>query len=225
MSKILLVENNKDFAYALKWHFEKSKFTIITCTTGQEAIALFNKNLPDLLLLDINLDGELTGMDIAKKIRKVDKNTPIIFMSGENNSPKDVIEGFNIGCSFFLKKPLSIEEIEVHINAVLDTSVTKDSYKFNRCTFNPIEKSMFFNGNKESLSGKECQVFQILANHYTQTVALTDIMENIWKDTLMEESLRNIVSSLRKKLKGKELEIETIKGVGYRLQETTIIGL
>lgn len=223
MKKILLVENNIDFAYALKWHFERSEFAIITCTTGQEAIDLFNKNLPDLLLFDINLDGELTGMDVAKEIRKIDKNTPIIFMSGENNSPKDVIEGFNIGCNFFLKKPLSIEEIEIHINAVLDTSATKDSYKFNRCTFNPIEKLIFFNGNKESLSEKECQVLQILADHCTQIVKLTDIMETIWQNTLMEESLRNIVSSLRKKLKGKELEIETIKGIGYRLQETVII--
>jgi DNA-binding response OmpR family regulator len=223
MKKILLVENNIDFAYALKWHFEKTKFNIITCTTGQEAIYLFNKNIPDLLLFDINLDGDLTGMDVAKEIRKIDKNIPIIFMSGENNSPNDVIEGFNIGCNFFLKKPLSIEEIETHINALLDTSAIKDTYKFNRCTFNPIEKSLFFNGNKESLSEKENQVLQILADHCTQVVELTDIMNTIWKDTLMEESLRNIVSSLRKKLKGKELEIETVKGVGYRLQETVII--
>ena len=222
MKKILLVENNKDFAYALKWHFEKSEFTIYTCTTGQEAIDIFNKNLPNLLLLDINLDGELTGMDVAREVRKNDKNTPIIFMSGENNSPKDVIEGFNIGCNFFLKKPLSIEEIEIHIKVILDTRIDKDSYKFNHCTFNPIEKSIFFNGNKESLSKKENQVFQTLADHCTQIVTSTDILETVWKDTLMEESLRNIVSSLRKKLNGTELEIETIKGVGYRIHEITI---
>lgn len=219
MNKLLLAENNQDFAYVLKWHFEQIGFEIYTSTKGEEALNLFKLKQPDIILLDINLDGDISGKDVAREIRKIDTHTPIIFMSGESKSPTDVVEGFNIGCNFFLKKPLSIEEIEVHVNAVLNTSTSKNTYKFNACTFNPIEKLIFCNGSKETLSEKECQVLVTLADQCAQTVSLTYILDTVWKDTFMEESLRNIISSLRKKLKGKGLEIETIKGAGYRLQE------
>jgi DNA-binding response OmpR family regulator len=220
MKKLLLAENNQDFAYVLKWHFEQTGFEIYTSTKGEDALNLFKINQPDIILLDINLDGDITGKDVAREVRKIDKITPIIFMSGESKSPTDVVEGFNIGCNFFLKKPLSIDEIDVHVNAVLNTSITKNTYKFNHCTFNPSEKSLFQNGSKETLSEKECQVLQVLADHCSQAVNLTYIMETVWQDTLMEESLRNIVSSLRKKIKGKGLQIETIKGVGYKLEDS-----
>lgn len=59
----------------------------------------------------------------------------------------------------------------------------------------------------------------MLVNHLSETVSLTDILMNIWHDTLMEESLRNIISSLRKKIDGKGLVIETVKNKGYRLDK------
>lgn len=220
MKKIVIAENNEDFAYVIKWHFEQKDFKVHTSNTGEEAIELYKKEAPDIILLDINLDGEIDGKEVAREIRNIDKYTPIIFMSGESKSPKDVVEGFDIGCNFFLKKPLSIEEIEAHILALLNTNTSKSLYKFMHCSFDTNERVILFLGEKEYLSEKEAQVLQYLADYISQTVELDAITKKIWNDTFMEESLRNIISSLRKKIVGKGLQIVTIKNQGYRLEET-----
>lgn len=220
MKKIVIAENNEDFAYVIKWHFEQKDFKVHTSNTGEEAIELYKKEAPDIILLDINLDGEIDGKEVAREIRNIDKYTPIIFMSGESKSPKDVVEGFDIGCNFFLKKPLSIEEIEAHILALLNTNTSKSLYKFMHCSFDTNERVILFLGEKEYLSEKEAQVLQYLADYISQTVELDAITKKVWNDTFMEESLRNIISSLRKKIVGKGLQIVTIKNQGYRLEET-----
>lgn len=62
-------------------------------------------------------------------------------------------------------------------------------------------------------------MFLILAEKLSETVRLDDILQKVWHDTLMEESLRNIISSLRKKIDGKGLVIQTVKNKAYRLEK------
>lgn len=219
MKKILIAENNQDFAYVIQIYFEKKGYKILKAITGKEAIALFEKNLPDIVLLDINLDDMIDGKEVARNIRKLDKKIPIIFMSGESKASKDVVEAFDIGCNFFLKKPVSIDELEVHINALEQTYTTQDIYKFNQCLFSSKERVLISEGKKEKLSEKESKVLQYLCDYLGETVRLADITEYVWADTFMEESLRNIISSLRKKIKNKGLKINTLKNIGYQLEE------
>ncbi|MBV7440345.1 response regulator transcription factor [Weeksellaceae bacterium TAE3-ERU29] len=217
MKRILIVENNQDFAYAIQWHFQQKGFQVESISSGEKAIELYQNCLFDVILLDINLDGEIDGKEVARFIRNIDKQIPIIFMSGESKSPKDVVEGFEIGCNFFLKKPVSIEEIEVHINALQKTK-SKSVYEFKQCIFNADEQILIANGNNENLSEKETQVLRYLAENFFKIVPLADISEEVWDDAFMEESLRNIISSLRKKINDKGLKITTIKSKGYRLE-------
>lgn len=220
MDAILIAENNVDFAYAIEWHFEQNGFSVLSTTTGEKAIELFDNKKVDLILLDINLDGEIDGKAVARHIRSKNKTVPVIFMSGESKTPADVVEGFNIGANFFLKKPLAISEIDAHVKAALKISENSDrQYKFEHCTFVPSERIICFENQKEYLSDKENGVLTILVNNISETISLEDILQKVWHDTLMEESLRNIISSLRKKIEGKGLVIETVKNKGYRLEK------
>lgn len=219
MNTILIVENNIDFAYAIQWHFEQNGYSIISTTFGEEAISIFDRQKVDLVLLDINLDGSINGKSVAQHIRSVHKSTPIIFMSGESKSPTDVVEGLEIGANFFLKKPLAIAEIEAHVKIALKATESADKhYRFEQCTYIPNERIIRFGSGKEHLSDKENGVFTMLIAHISEVVLLEDILEKVWHDRLMEESLRNIISSLRKKIDGKGLIIETLKNRGYRLE-------
>lgn len=221
MNTILIAENNVDFAYAIEWHFEQNGFTVLSTTTGEKAIELFDKQDIAVILLDINLDGDIDGKAVARYIRSKNKTIPLIFMSGESKTPIDVVEGLNIGANYFLKKPLAISEIEAHVKAALKISESTDrQYLFERCTFVSSERIIRFENQKEYLSDKENGVLTILADHLSATVPLEDILQKVWHDTLMEESLRNIISSLRKKIEGKGLVIETVKNKGYRLEKT-----
>jgi DNA-binding response OmpR family regulator len=214
---ILIAENNQDFAYVIQWHFEQKGYRVFFSTSGEETIELFAHNQPDIVLLDINLDDKISGKDVARKIRTLNKYVPIIFMSGENKSPADVVEGFEIGCMYFLKKPVTIEEIDIHVNAALKMKPSHSTYKFDNCSFLFEDRVILFDGKKEYLSDKEAAILRILCDYFTEIVLLPDILQAVWHDTFMEESLRNVISSLRKKLNGKGLSIETVKNKGYRL--------
>ncbi len=144
-------------------------------------------------------------------------------MSGESKTPTDVVEGLEIGANFFLKKPLAISEIDAHVRATLKNLENADKqYQFDQYIFIPGERIIRFGNQKEYLSDKENSVFSILCEHISQTVPLTDILQKVWHDTLMEESLRNIISSLRKKIDGKGIVIETVKNKGYRLEKKRV---
>ena len=215
--KILIAENNRDFAYVIQWHFEQKGFRVFFSTSGEESIALFTQNQPDIVLLDINLDDKINGKEVARRIRSLNKYVPIVFMSGENKSPADVVEGFEIGCVYFLKKPVTIEEIDIHVTTALKMKPSNSIYKFDKCSFIFDERVLISGNKKEYLSEKEAAVLRILSDRLSEIVALPDILQAVWHDTFMEESLRNVISSLRKKLAGKGLSIETIKNRGYRL--------
>lgn len=220
MSTILIAENNVDFAYAIQWHFEQRDFTVFAVTTGESAIEIFDSYNIDIVLLDIHLDGETNGKSVARHIRHNNTTVPIIFMSGESKTPMDVVEGLEIGANYFLKKPLSIMEIDAYVRTSLNMLQSNNQqFQFENCSFLPEERILKSGNKKEYLSDKENRVFLILVSRLSETVSLTDILINVWHDTLMEESLRNIISSLRKKIDGKGLVIETVKNKGYRLDK------
>lgn len=221
MNTILIAENNVDFSYALKWFLENKGYRVIVCEYGEKAIEAFD-HIADisLVLLDINLDGEVSGSDVLQHIRKEDENIPIIMMSGENKSPSDVINGLEAGANIFLKKPLSLEEIEAYIKSALKKRSTeeKDKYAIGDITLYPLRRTLELRNEIEYLSDKECRVLQLLLSNSPQLVSLDTLLSTIWGDTRKEESLRNIISALRKKLKNSSIEISTVKLEGYLLQ-------
>ncbi|MBS9768384.1 MAG: response regulator transcription factor [Flavobacteriaceae bacterium] len=217
MKTLLIVENNTDFAYVVEWYFQQKGLNVLTATNGENALELYNTHSPDILLLDINIDGEIDGKEVARRIRNSDKYTPIIFMSGESKSPNDVVEGFDIGCSFFLKKPVTVEEIEVHINVVLNTETIQTIYKTSGASFDVEERTFSFSGKKEYLSEKEAKVLQVLMDYKNTTVEFQTFFDRVWGGELAEESLRNNISSIRKKINSTSIQITTIKNKGYRL--------
>jgi DNA-binding response OmpR family regulator len=220
MKTILIAENNKDFAYVIHWFFTGKGYRVHTSPTGEEALRLHASVAPDVILLDIGLDGEIDGKEVARRVRVRDRQTPVIFMSGESNSPADVVDGFQIGCDFFLKKPVSLEEIEAHVLAALKEGPARpgSAYRLGKLRFDARERLLSGQDVSETLTGKETDVLRMLAEHEGTTVETTDLLLHAWGTDDKEESLRNCISTLRKKTDGQGIIIETIKGRGYRLK-------
>ncbi len=193
MNKLLIVENNVDFAYVIDWHFQSLGMTVFSVTDGSEALKIHDSERPDAILLDINLDGEMDGKEVARKIRTKDLATPIIFMSGETNSPKDVAESHTIGCSYFLKKPISIKELEIYIKEVLKTT-EQGEYKLNNTIVNFNNRTVVFGSKTEYLSDKENQVLHLLIGNLGKVVPLEMFLKTIWNGDLAENTLRNKIS-------------------------------
>lgn len=218
METILLVENNRDFSYVIQWYFANKGYTVYASETGEKALVLFKEHTPTIVLMDISLDGEMSGKEVARQIRTTNQNVPIIFMSGENNSPTDVVDALGLGGNFFLKKPVSLEEIEAHVLVALKSKQTEaDEISLGQTALLFKERMIKGAHGNESLTEKESDVLQVLALQPNTVIQTSEILNRVWGDDDKEESLRNSISSLRKKLKETDLQIETVKGVGYRL--------
>ena len=108
-TRVLYVEDEEVLAMLVRDHLERNGFEVHWVANGNEAEAIFREVKPDLCILDIMLPG-LSGYEIGKVIRAVDKAVPIIFLTARSES-KDVVEGFKSGGNDYLKKPFSLVEL------------------------------------------------------------------------------------------------------------------
>ncbi|MFH1577690.1 MAG: response regulator [Candidatus Omnitrophota bacterium] len=112
MNKILFVDDELDTREFAANFFRKRKFEVITAASGQEAIDLFNKENPDLILLDIKMEG-MTGIEVLECIRQKDQTIPIIMVSGKDPQKDDVLKKCNgLGILEYIHKPLELDELE-----------------------------------------------------------------------------------------------------------------
>ena len=107
--KIILAEDEPALAQIIKESLETRNFEVILCKNGEEASSEFLKSKPDILVLDVMMPKK-DGFTLAKEIRKIDKKTPIIFLTAKSQT-QNVVDGFHFGGNDYLKKPFSMEEL------------------------------------------------------------------------------------------------------------------
>jgi DNA-binding response OmpR family regulator len=222
-SKILYVEDEEVLAMLVRDHLERSGFEVHWSGDGSEAVKLFKDVKPDLCILDIMLPG-ISGYEIGKAIRSLDKTIPIIFLTAKSES-KDVVEGFRSGGNDYLKKPFSLEELMVRINNLLSMvgRVTPGQYRLGELSFDPMRMVIQNNEQSVSLSHRENELLKMLISQVGSPVERKQILLQLWGDDHFFNS-RNLdvyVTRLRKYLKmDPGVQLLTLKGVGYQLVES-----
>jgi len=221
-SRILYVEDEEVLAMLVRDHLERSGFEVHWTGDGSEAVKLFKEVKPDLCILDIMLPG-ISGYEIGKAIRSLDKTIPIIFLTAKSES-KDVVEGFKSGGNDYLKKPFSLEELMVRVNNLLSMvgRVTPGQYRLGELSFDPMRMVIQNNDQSVSLSHRENELLKMLISQVGSPVERKQILLQLWGDDHFFNS-RNLdvyVTRLRKDLKmGPGVQLLTLKGVGYQLVE------
>lgn len=117
MPKILIVEDNEGIVSFLKSELELEDFETCVALDGRSALEIFADEKPDLVLLDIMLPG-LSGIEVLRRIRKHDEDTPVILVTARDGTD-DKVTGLNLGSDDYITKPFKIEELLARINAVL----------------------------------------------------------------------------------------------------------
>ena len=135
--KLLLAEDEPALGQIVKESLESRNFEVFLCENGVEAYDVFQKEQPEILVLDVMMPKK-DGFTLAKEIRLENSNIPIIFLTAKSQT-KDVVEGFQHGGNDYLKKPFSMEELIVRIHSLLDrihikqdhTQIPIGNYTFN----------------------------------------------------------------------------------------------
>jgi DNA-binding response OmpR family regulator len=212
--KILLVEDDIDLNETIR-EFLENFYNVDSVKDGEEALnKAYEKNY-DVIILDVKLP-KIDGFSVAKEIRKFSK-TPIIFLTSLD-SEKDVEEGFLSGGDDYIRKPFSLKELKLRIDAVF-RRMYGNNEKIDLgdgFVFDVRNKQLLKNEEVVHLKAKVAKLLDLFIRHKGEILSKEKIFDEIYDfdETPNVDSLRTFIKTLRNIL-GNE-KIETIKEVGYR---------
>jgi DNA-binding response OmpR family regulator len=218
---MLVVEDEKNVAAAVRRGLEAEGFAIDVATTGTEGLWMATENSYDVIVLDILLPG-LNGYEVCRKLREADNWTPILMLTAKSGD-YDQAEALDTGADDYLTKPFSFVVLVARIRALLRRSGHSAPvvYRAGDVTLDPITHRCTRGDIEIPLTAREFSVLEFLMRRAGEAVTKAEILENVWDFAF--EGDPNIVEvyirHLRRKLDepfGRQL-IETIRGIGYRL--------
>lgn len=224
-NKILLVEDDNNLGFVIQDQLSAKGHEIDLSIDGEAALQKFKTNEYDLCILDVMLP-KLDGFSLAKEIRILNKNIPILFLSAKSMT-EDRIEGFKVGGDDYLTKPFSMEELELRIDALLrrvikkTTNIDEKIIQIGDYKFSPENFKLSHPNFSKTLTRKEAEILTILASNINKVIEKEFILENVWGQTdyFVGRSLDVFVTKLRKYLsQDDKIQISNIHGIGFNLQ-------
>nr|WP_299381357.1 response regulator transcription factor [Allomuricauda sp.] len=219
--KIVLAEDEAALGMIIKESLETRNFEVIFCEDGQKALTAYRQNSPDLLVLDVMMPKK-DGFSLAQEIRMENPFIPIIFLTAKSQT-KDVIEGFEHGGNDYLKKPFSMEELIVRINALLNRISMQqhlEDVAIGKFHFNSVKQLLVFEGQETMLTNRESQLLFHLVQKKNHILDRSYILKTLWGDDdfFNARSMDVFITKLRKKLKkDPNIQIVNVRGYGYKL--------
>jgi len=223
--RILLAEDEAAIAGFLKEGLEEEGFAVDVANNGRQGLemAIQNLNEYDIILLDWMMPG-VSGIEICRTIRKENAVVPIIFLTAKD-TVDDTVFGLEAGANDYLKKPFAFEELLARIKVLLRNKTGEQSiFAAGDIILNTEIHQVTKNGTTIDLTQKEFALLEYLLRSKGNVCRRSRIIEKIWdihfdKDTSVIDVF---INALRKKLdaSGESSFIQTIRGVGYRVNDT-----
>jgi DNA-binding response OmpR family regulator len=223
--KILLAEDDTNLGFIVSDQLKNEGYQVSLALDGVEAFQLFNKEQFHLCILDIMMPRK-DGFTLAKDIRKVNKDIPIIFLTAKSMT-EDKIEGFKIGGDDYLTKPFSFEELNLRIKSLLKRinisteEVPEKIINLGAYNFDTENFTLYSSNFKKTLTKKEAQILAILCKYINQVVSREIVMNAVWgmEDYFIGRSLDVFITKLRKYLaEDHTIQITNIHGIGFKLE-------
>lgn len=231
MKKILIVDDEKPISDIIKFNMSREGYEVVTAFDGREALAQFEAENPDILILDLMLP-EMDGLEVARTIRKT-SNVPIIVLSAKD-SEFDKVIGLEIGADDYVTKPFSNRELQARVKALLRRSemaeqqTETENKQASEITIGSLQilPDAFLvrkNGQDLELTHREFELVHHLATHMGQVMTREHLLETVWGYDYFGD-VRTVdvtVRRLREKIEdvpSRPEYILTRRGVGYYIK-------
>ena len=212
--KILLLEDNKRLNETITKRLKAKDYKVCNFLDGQEAYEAIDDGYI-CFVLDINVPS-INGIEILKKIREFNANTPIIIIS--SSVELDVIkDAYKYGCNDYIKKPFFIDELEIKIEKLcnFDNDIIE---VYDGCLFYFKDSALEIDGVREHLSKKERLLLNLFLSKRGKVVSIDSIQNVVWEGGFASiDSIRSLVRRVRKKFPFEC--IETVVDVGYMFKK------
>jgi len=224
--RILIVDDELAILKLLRANLEANGFETIAAVDGAEALQTVERELPDLVILDIIMP-KMDGFEVCRRLREWSQ-IPIIMLSVRGDM-QDKVECFNLGADDYITKPFSAEELIARVKSVLRRSeaaratASKPLFTCDDLQINFAAREVTVAGNEVKLTATEYSLLQELVLNAGKVLTHNHLLHKVWGPEYGQEReyLRVFISRLRAKLEAdptKPRYISTVPGVGYRFQ-------
>lgn len=219
MSKILIVEDNRDFNKAVSQFLTQHGHEVYSCLDANEAYDVLYENQIELIISDIMMPGT-DGFEFASAVRETNKEIPILFMTARDDFMSKRI-GYGIGVDDYMVKPIDLDELMLRIGALLRRAKIASSRKvvIGSLVLDADEHTAYYKDEEITLTVREFDIIFKMLSYPKKTFTRSQLMDEFW-DVDTNSSTRTVdvyMTKLREKFSCcDEFEIVTVHGLGYK---------
>ncbi len=227
---VLVVDDERDILELVKYNLDKEGYRVTVVATGEDALAATRAKMPDLIVLDLMLPG-VDGLEVCRRLKSDAKTRgiPIVMLTAKG-SEADVVAGLELGASDYVTKPFSPRVLTARIRAVLrrgdETADDEATVHIKELTIHPGRHQVLVGEKPVELTATEFRILLYLAKRPGWVFTRQQIVDAAQGDDsfvndrfVTDRSVDVHIVSLRRKLGCCGAYIETVRGVGYRLQD------
>ena len=234
---VLIVEDEDDIRELVSYHLLKEGYQVAGVASGEEALAIAEQQVPDLILLDVMLPG-MDGFAVCQRLRASPRTADVaVMMLTAKSEEADIVRGLNQGATDYVTKPFSPRVLLARVRAALrrqqavaTAMATDEEDDFGECdeiitihelVIHPGRYEVRVDGVPVSLSSTEFRVLYFLAGRPGWVFSRQQILDGVHGDNyaITDRAVDVQIVGLRKKLGDAGKYIETVRGVGYRFKE------
>jgi len=213
---ILYAEDDQNARVAVSGYLELLFKELFIAENGEKAYGIYQERHPDIILTDIDMP-KLNGIELIKKIREDDTSTPVIIMTAHSKT-EYLLNAIDLDVTKYIIKPFDGDKFLEGLAKIFNSKNPNIIQITEELKYDIKEKNILKNDEPLHLSKKESKFFELLVKHCNELVTFSEIENFVWDDyddIMTSQSLRTLVSSVRKKVP-KEL-IVNVPGFGYKL--------
>ncbi len=225
--KVLAVDDDRDILRLLQFNFVKAGFDMVTAENGLDAVAIVKRERPELIILDVMLPG-MDGTDVLKALKRdpESENIPVIMLSAMGDEIDRVL-GFELGADYYMIKPFSYKELILRASKLVKIKApfAEELIKKGPLIIDSARFTAKVNGIELDVTTMELKLLILLVNANGRTLERTLLMSRIcgYNNKSTERTIDSHIRRLRSKFGEHKGCIETVRGFGYRFDESALL--
>jgi DNA-binding response OmpR family regulator len=214
---ILVVDDERSIADAVATRLAAEGFKTLQADDGPGAVQIALDELPDLIILDLNLPG-FDGLEVCRRVHTV-RRVPVIMLTARSDET-DLLVGLGLGADDYLTKPFSMKELTARVRVVLRRANDVSTVTFGGLTLDPPRRLAQFNGEPVHLTPTEFDLLRALHDANGAVLSRLQLLDKVWgyRDGSIARTVDSHIRSIRRKTS--DDLIRTVHGVGYSLGES-----
>ena len=229
--KVLIIEDDQDISHLLELHLKDMSFDVQTAADGMLGLSMAQQDKYDLIILDLMLP-KLDGLEICKRLRGGENQTPILMLTAKSTELDRVI-GLELGADDYLTKPFSILELIARVKAILRRAslrakslpeIGTEKIQVNGLSIDPLRHEVKIDDARVELTAREFDLLYYFARNPGRVLSRAQLLDQVWGygHDGYEHTVNSHINRLRKKIEHDPEHagyILTVWGVGYKFAE------